>query len=155
MKKRLLCVALLLAVAALLACDASIMHISDENGTEDTTLAVLTEEELTDPMPQVIKRGAKRSNDRDAGTTTFTVRNMSGVEVLDSFEAEEDGACILTVTSSLTSGNLRLYVCNGGAIVADIPLGEGQRVTLSGLSGIVSVRAAAESAAFSVTVTRS
>lgn len=154
MKKRLLCAVLLLVLAAMCACDASILQIRDENGAEDTSLTALTEEDLLDPMPQVIKQGAKRSNDRDAGVITFKVEKMSGIEVLDSFTAEEENTYTLTVTSSRTAGNLRLYVCTQDAIVRDIPIGEEQHIVLSGLSGIVSVRAAAESAAFSVTVTR-
>lgn len=154
MKKRLLCAVLLLAVAALCACDASILQIRDENGDGDASLVTLTEEDLLDPMPQVIKQGAKRSGDRDAGITTFTVEKMSGVEVLDSFTADEESTYTLTVTSSRTAGNLRLYVSTKDAIVRDIPIGSEQQITLTGLSGVVSVRAAAESAAFSVTITR-
>lgn len=75
------------------------------------------------------------------------------MEELYTFDADPDATYHFTVTSNLTVGNLRLYICAGGGIVADIPLGEEQSVEVFGISGIASVRAAAESAAFSVEIT--
>ena len=151
MKKLLLCAVLVLTVIASVACDASILQIEDTNGASDTSLATLTDAELLDTMPQVVKQGAVRS-DR-GGVCRFRVKKMSGVEELYTFDADPDVTYHFTVTSNLTAGNLRLYICAGGGIVADIPLGEEQNVEVFGISGIASVRAAAESAAFSVKIT--
>lgn len=152
MKKLLLCVAMLLAMVMLPACDASILPIEDTNGEADTTLATLTDSDLTDPAPQVIKRGAKQSNKK--GICTLNVKQMSGVEVLYSFHADSEQTYRFKVTSSLTSGNLRLFAVADGAIIADIPIGKEQDVTISSISGVTSLRAAAESAAFSVEIRR-
>lgn len=151
MKKLLLC-ALLLAAIALVACDASILQIDDTNGADNSQLAVLTDDELVDPMPQVIKYRSVHSDKN--GVCSFRVEKMSGVEVLLTFDADTDATYTFTVSSSLTAGNLRLYICVGNAIVTDIPLGAAQSVTVSGISGVASLRAAAESAAFSVEITR-
>lgn len=151
MKKLLLCAVLLLSVLATVACDASILQIEDTNGAENAALATLTDADLVDTMPQVVKQGAVRSDRK--GVCRFRVKKMSGVEELYTFDADPDATYRFTVTSSLTAGNLRLYVCADKRIVADIPIGEGQSVTVSGISGIASVRAAAESAAFSVEIT--
>lgn len=151
MKKLLLCAVLLLSVLATVACDASILQIEDTNGAENAALATLTDAKLLDTMPQVVKQGAVRSDRK--GVCRFRVKKMSGVEELYTFDADPDATYRFTVTSSLTAGNLRLYICAGGGMVADIPIGEAQSVTVSGISGIASVRAAAESAAFSVEIT--
>lgn len=151
MKKLLLCAVLLLSVLATVACDASILQIEDTNGAENAALATLTDAKLLDTMPQVVKQGAVRSDRK--GVCRFRVKKMSGVEELYTFDADPDVTYHFTVTSNLTAGNLRLYVCAGGGIVADIPLGEEQSVEVFGISGIASVRAAAESAAFSVEIT--
>lgn len=57
MKKLLLCAVLLLSVLATVACDASILQIEDTNGAENAALETLTDAELLDTMPQVVKQG--------------------------------------------------------------------------------------------------
>ncbi len=135
--------ALLLAVS-LTSC-GSLSHIEDTNG-EDPALCSL-EQQLTDKTPDCLCNMFFESNTN--GNYTAHTGKLSGVRELCSFRVDEGETLCLQVTSTLESGNLRIYLYRDGEIVADLPLGEEQIVELAELeAGAYFVRVAGESAKF-------
>lgn len=143
----LITAALLIAVT-LTAC-GSVTHIEDTNGAENS-LCVLTEKELTDKHPNSLSN-VSVLNEKD-GVTEFSVRKFSGVKSIYSFQAKEGGSYTFEVTSELEEGNLRLFVWCGGEILQEIAVGGAQTVTVSGVNGRCELRAAGESANFSMSI---
>ena len=143
----LIAVALLFAVT-LTAC-GSATHIEDANGAENS-LCVLTEKELTDKHPNSLSNMSVL-NEKD-GVTEFSVRKFSGVKSIYSFRAKADRSYTLEVTSELEEGNLRLFVWCGGEIMQGIAVGGAQTVTVNGANGRCELRAAGESANFSMSI---
>ena len=142
--------ALLLALAVLLSACGSFSHIPDTNGDADTSLCSITPEELTASSVHVLERNTVRST--SGGRTSFRTQKLSGITEIYRFPNREEGGCVFTVRSAVTSGNLKLYFYSDGEILYDIPTGQTVTVTLPGGRGQCALRAAGESAAFSVEI---
>ncbi len=129
----------LLLVSMLVSCS----HIEDTNGPDDTSLAVLTEEEVMSwadhgtsfySVTEVVN-----------GKYSYKVGKLSGVETLESY----NGKTTYMLKSSLTlnSGNLRAILFCDGVYLCDIPLGESE-IPLSADAKKYKIRFAGESANF-------
>ncbi len=142
-------VAAALVIATVLSGCVSLKHIEDTNG-EDTSLCRLTDDELTANRTQSLAyRLTKKESHRKL---RLSVEKLSGVMVLCRFRAREDASYLFDISPELNAGNLRLYFWCDGEIIQDIALDGAQSVTISGLNGACELRAAAESASFSVRV---
>lgn len=142
--------ALLLALAVLLSACGSFSHIPDTNGDADTSLCSITPEELTARSVRVLEQNTMRSTSN--GRTSFRTQKLSGITEICRFTGQENDDCVFTVRSAVTSGNLKLYFYSDGKILYDIPAGQTVTVTLPGMQGQCALRAAGESAAFSVEI---
>ncbi len=150
MKKYFCIFAALLLAAALTAC-GGFTHIEDTNG-DDTSLCALTEETLTANGTRSLANFS--STRRKNGEVSFRAEKMSGVRSIYCFRAKDGETYTLEISSALENGNLRLFVWCDGEILQDVSTGEAQTVFIDGVSGRCEVRAAAESAKFSVRVVR-
>lgn len=133
----------------LCAC-SSVQHIEDTNGSEDTSLCTLTEEELVSPHPKCLTQGSSISHYKNM--VYFLPLKMSGVKTLDKFTVKAGETYEFTGAVTVNSGNVRIYVICDGKIVLDIPTGLFNSLPLSGVEGKCKLRAAAESAKFSLDI---
>lgn len=142
----------LIFAAALLFCSCGAMaHIADTNGDEDFSLCEITDEQLTAKDPQYVRELSSITQNNN--TIKFSVKKMSGVDIVYSFKADNKHTYSVTVTPSLTSGNLYLYWYHDGEIVQKAAVDEaGVYSACFDESGIYQLRAAAESAEFSVEI---
>ena len=145
--KRYLIVALtLILCVGFVACS----HIEDTNGETETGLATLTNTELTAKAPSYTTTVSVRSEVN--GQSTLKVKKFSGVDRLDSVRVKEGAASVnFTVSTTLTSGNLYVYVYKDGKILGDLSLCKGATLKLeSPAAGEYELRIAGESAEFTV-----
>lgn len=82
----------------------------------------------------------------------FLPLKMSGVKTLDKFTVKAGETYEFTGAVTVNSGNVRIYVVCDGKIVLDIPTGLFNSLPLSGVEGKCELRAAAESAKFSLDI---
>lgn len=141
---------LVLICALITTCACFFKHIEDTNGEEDISLCSITEERLCQSGTSYVVMAYVSSHINN--TYNFSAEKMSGVRELISFNASSNNSYAFNITSSVTRGNLRLYFLNKGKIAEDVEIGGTDRVVISGISGKCELRAAAESAAFSVEV---
>lgn len=142
--------ALLLALALLLSGCGSLSHIPDTNGTEDFSLCSITQEELVAKSTHVLQQNTVTASSN--GRVSFRTQKFSGITEIYRFTNRDGGDRVFTVSSDLTGGNLKLYFYSDGKILYDIPVGQTVTVTLPAVEGPCALRAAGESAAFSVEV---
>ena len=125
-------------------------HIEDTNGADDYSLCTITEERICSGATSSVEFGAVSTS--FGSETKYSVQKMSGVKVLSKTNADPANTYVCTITSSVTSGNLRVCFVNKGKIVYDVEINKTVHVELSNLSGTLELRVAGESAAFSITV---
>lgn len=148
MKAKLL--ACLLCVLSLALClTACVGQIEDTNG-EDTSLCVITDEEITEKNPSYYAVGMVRSQVN--GKQSVRVNQISGVYELDAYTAE-GGTLTLTLSTTLYEGNLRIVLLCDGTYLQDIPVGEAQAVVIPNANAKYQIRLAAESAKLDATLT--
>lgn len=139
------------AVLVLCSCETYTSHIDDLNGENDFSLCKLNERQLLTDKPHVLKQNAVLS--QNGGNVSFSVKKMSGVEVLYSLTAKSGDVCTVTADTSCISGNLRLFWWHDGNIIKDIPVNEPQSFKMTFKeSGKYELRAAAESANFTADI---
>ena len=140
--------------------------IDDINGT-DTSLAVLTEEKIVTSEDE--RYGATHVGDGTYGEQTNTAKayraidydkcvfhcaEISGIKDMQMTNISTD-ELILTIESTLESGNLEIFIIIDGALYEKVPIGQTYTTTLKGIANKnVLVRFGAESAKMSITVTR-
>lgn len=149
--KRIIASVLAAALLLLPLCScSSVQHIEDTNGAEDTSLCTLTEEELVSPHPKCLTQGSSISHYKNM--VYFLPLKMSGVKTLDKFTVKAGETYEFTGAVTVNSGNVCIYVICDGKIVLDIPTGLFNSLPLSGVEGKCELRAAAESAKFSLDI---
>ena len=141
---------LLLALALLLSACGSLTHIPDTNGAEDFSLCSITQEELVAKSTHVLQQKTVSSSSN--GRASFRTQKLSGITEIYRFTNRDGGARVFTVSSDLTEGNFKLYFYSDGKILYDVPVGQTVSITLTGVEGPCALRAAGESAAFSVEI---
>lgn len=128
-------------------------QIEDKNGAEDFSLATLTEEELTQLNPTFYAIGAKTTSRADF--CCYTVKKLSGVKPLFSVFLNAGETCEVSVSTGRSAGNLRIfvYLAEEKRILSTVEIGKDVLVRISAeKSGDYEIRAAAESAEFSVEI---
>ena len=142
-------------------------QIADENGADNTALAVLGEEEIVNKLDKYATSmsGEKRSGGRsmitggslreyDYDSFLGTYGSISGVKTLLATKTDAD-TLLVTFESTLESGNMELFIIIDGVIDRRVAANEKTTVSLEGVAGkTVLVKLAGESAECQVTVTR-
>ena len=138
------------------------LEIADENGEENYSLAVLTENEICEEEPKFsckvfgvgIDENAQNINDSDKVTAEAKAA-FSGVAVLQKTECEAE-TVTFTVNCVRAKGNLRVVLLGENMhVLHDFTVGESSSFTLEGAKGkSFELRLAGESAEFTVTVER-
>lgn len=141
------------------------MEIKDQNGPEDTSLAVLSQEDLVtgESCTMTGHSQKKYGNESQAGSK---YEEVDGATVSNSF-GKVSGVCTvhatkisaetltLTITSTLELGNMELAVIVDGEYYCNVPINQTATIELKEVSGkLVLVRLAGESAKAEVTVSR-
>ena len=152
-------------VAVLLMVFWPSVDIADSNGN-DSSLAVLTLDELLSEKNQYSARGmyyftegnqtkvGKKWGEVDYDTCSFSFEKISGTKTLHATKVNAD-TVTLHITSELTSGNAEIVILADGEYYTHAPVGQEQDFVLEKVSGkLVLVRLGAESAEFSVSVSR-
>ena len=147
MKSKIYIFAVFILISLLALSSCSIGHVEDTNG-EDTEPVTITDGDITDGSSHVATLSSKGQAN---GTYYYNVRKLSGVFSLNKHSAS-DGSLTVNMSATLLSGNARIAIVKDGKIVADIPFGENQTVTLEG-SGLYEIKIAAESAQLSIEYT--
>ncbi len=145
---------LLISAVLLCSCGLPLRHIADTNGEEDSSLCTLTEEALC--AEHTTRLTYKTVRLRSGNKQSYKAGKFSGVETLFTFTYDADHPLTLTLQTERTEGNLRLFWWHDGEIVKDIPTNAFySEIESFPENGRYELRAAGESAAFSVEMTES
>lgn len=142
-------------------------HIPDQNGEENTALAVLTEDEIVAYASRYVSsmsgesRGGKKSqiNDRtlkeyDSDTVSISCGSISGFQTLMATRTDSD-SLLLTIDSLLESGNMEIFIIVDDVVYQRISGNKETTVQLDDIKGkTVLVKIAGESAKCKVSVSR-
>ena len=144
-----LILALLTCVMLLASCSG---HIKDKNGPDDVSVSFKTED-LVNGSTSVT---ANNYDVKEEGNVyTYADDKVSGIMKI--CEIDPDGKLTFKVDSTLTEGNLMIYVMhkgNANTVVGEIPVGEGETFTVDEPEyGKYILRIAAESANMDIKVT--
>ena len=132
--------------------------IEDLNGPDDTSLAVLTEEDITAKVIEASGLSHTSYNLGDFlgnllgnnGTVKFKGKNFNGVYELHSTNIFHSTGVIYDIIDfQITSGNCRMFVVNEGEIVAEFSPEDNFPVNVGALEGYTRLLLAGESADFS------
>ena len=160
MKKKLLgiAVAVFLIVWGVSFFFGGVEPIEDINGPDDTSLAVLTEEDIT--AKTISSSGLRQSSLSmgdllgnllgNNGTVRFHSKNFNGIyEIQSSTILYSTGNVYDIIDFKINSGNCRLFVVNEGKIVAELSPEDDFPVDVGALEGFTRLLLAGESADFS------
>jgi hypothetical protein len=159
------CVILLALAAAIVLIvmgRAKPIDIPDENGAEDYSLAVLTDNEICEEAPKYSCRVFGVGIDENADSANNSAKivaeaksSFSGVAVLQKTECETEKVTF-TVNCERTAGNLRVMLMSENMYVLhDFAVGESSSFTVENAKGkTFQLRAAGESAEFTIVVER-
>ena len=150
LKKNILWIILAITMAVFFAgwmLGSDIEHIEDANGPDDTSLAVITDENIINQDMGALNVNLHRSLVNDG--VTCESDNFSGVYriFLTNFLFDSDFEMELS-NFHVNSGNFRMCIVNEGKIIADVEPGMFAEVSLSGLNGAFELIIAGESADF-------
>ena len=142
------------------------VDIADKNGKEDTSLAVIQLEQILDTQNTyhaIYNRNSQSGEQtRTSGTLKkydwdkcfFSSRKASGIMTLHATNTDHNNM-VLNVESSLTDGNMEIFVIVDGKCYDCLAVGEKHRVEFKEVANkTVVVKVAVESAAFSISVSR-
>lgn len=142
------------------------MQIGDQNGPEDTSLAVLSQEDIVKggkcTMTAHIQKKygnasqvSSKYDDVDGETVSHTFGKVSGVCTVHATKTSAQ-TLTLTITSTLVSGNMELAVIVDGEHYCNVPINQTMRIVIENVRGkTVFVRLGGESAKAEVSVSRS
>lgn len=154
--KRYLCIGLLLIVCvSLAACDLKVdfnlKHIEDTNGADDHSLTTITKEQLLGNSGAV-KLLSVRSQVNDK--IEYSVDKFTGVEMVEEVRVKNGvGSITFAVNTTLTEGNMYVYVRHDGQIVGELAIGKDDALTIEKpTSGKYELCIAGESAKFKMVI---
>ena len=144
-----LSIALIICALSLVSCSG---HIKDKNGPDDVSVSI-AEDKLISGSTSVT--ATNYDVKQEGNVYTYADEKVSGV--MNICDIDPDGKLTFKVDSTLTAGNLMIYVLhkgNNNVIEGEIPVGEGQSFTIDEpSSGKYVLRIAAESANVDIKVT--
>ena len=130
------------------ASKTGIEHVADTNGTEDMSLAVITD------MDIVNMNYGSRGFSKTEGmlNVKFSSKQFTGVTELfyNNYVGSNNTVVLNFSEFTVTEGNFVLVVVNEGKILAKIEPGDALEYTFENISGVFSVRVAGESAAYTI-----
>lgn len=159
------CLLVIILVAVVLFRSGT-QQIADQNGVENTSLAILTREDIiSEKMCTILnhsvtatgRKSTAESEYRDVDYTTVSHKygKLSGVQTAHATKTSAQ-SITLTITTTLNSGNMEVVVVIEGEYYQSVPLNQTTKITLDNVSDkTVLVRVAGESAQGEVSVTRS
>lgn len=142
------------------------MQIEDQNGSEDTSLAVLSQEDIVEGGKCTMTAHSQKKygnasqagsqyDDVDGGTVSHSFGKVSGVCTVHATKTSAQ-TLTLTITSTLKSGNMELAVIVDGEYYCNVPINQTTQIVLEDVRGkTVFVRLGGESAKAEVSVSRS
>ena len=146
--KRLL--AVLLTALLLLGCTAcASAEIEDTNGPEDSSLAVITEENILKLDLPSGGYGVRTNSNR----VTCYGKGFSGVTEILSTNLLAGTFEVNLMDFTVSGGNFRMVVVHDDKILMDVAPGT-EQIRLDGLKGYISLRVAGESADYSFSMTK-
>ena len=143
--RKYLVLGLLLACLLLTSVGCAItdaLHYEDQNGEDDYSLALLTEEEMISSTKNIKELSTKTNLN---GVVTLTSSRFSGVMEVERLKTAKK-TIVLHVESTVTQGNLGVFISNGETIVSYVPINSSETLKLPG--GSYSFRIAGESAKY-------
>lgn len=144
---------LIVAYVAYSMLTSDLEHIEDQNGPEDYTLAVITDENIIKQDMGALNISMSTGLLNDG--VTFKSDRFTGVYrvVLTNFLFDSD--FLMDVTGFyVNSGNFRMCIVNDGKIIADVEPGMFATCELSDLNGSFELIIAGESADFEFSLDR-
>lgn len=142
-------------------------NIPDQNGAEDSSLAVLTRDDILSEQVRsvviggsTVKNGAStdvtgNSSEYDADRVRVSIGSISGVRTIHATKNQCDQVT-LTVESELKAGNAALVVLVDGEYYCDVAINTTDSITVKDAAGkLIEVRLAGESAKIKISVSRS
>lgn len=140
--------------------------VEDINGVEDSSLAVITLEEIVSKKEYYSSKKVSYGTDGDDSDITgnldqydydecrYTVALFSGIKIIQATKTDSD-TLTLKFSTERQSGNLEIVVIVDGEYYCHVDATGTQSVTLAGVSGkTILVKVAGESAQFKITVDR-
>lgn len=141
-------------------------HIEDINGTEDSSLAVITREDfitVNNHYKATLTSGSQtgeqtnvsgRLEDCDYTRCSLSAKKTSGIHTLQATQTDAN-SITLHIESTLSSGNMEIIVVIDGEYDQHIPVNSKQSIVLEDVAEkLVLVKAAAESAEMNIVVER-
>lgn len=142
------------------------IDIEDINGEQDTSLAVITRDELLtlENHYSAFYNFSKQEGEQTKVTGTlrncdyeecsYSTKKISGVMTLQSTKTEAE-QLTLDISSRLEKGNIRIVILVDGDYYTDVPINQTAKVTLTDISEkTVALKFGAESAALQISVKR-
>lgn len=142
MKKCGLFILIIMMALVLVSCGK--LEIADTNGEANYELCQLNEDDLLKKSPKYFVKNCTTTNNNEKAT--FEVALMSGVKSVFTYNAKKDDTRNFTVKSEVFEGNVKIFVCNKGKIIYDVPINSDVNVKIASVEGKVEFRVAGESA---------
>ena len=141
-------------------------HIEDNNGSENTSLAVITKEEfisVNNNYKATLTSGSQtgsqtdvsgRLEDCDYTRCSMSAKKASGIHTLQATQTDAN-SITLNIDSTLSGGNMEIIIVIDGEYYQHIPVNSKQSIVLENVAEkLVLVKIAAESAEVNIVVER-
>lgn len=144
----------------------SLMHIADQNGENDTSLAVISRNEILEGKHCTVfahtqtasgssSQTGPQYDDIDKDAVSHTFGKLSGVYTVHATKADVQ-ILKLTISSTIQSGNMELAIIVDGEYRCSVPISQTAQITLENIRDkTVLVRLAGESAKAEISINRS
>lgn len=151
-KISVLALALLICAFSFVSCGD---HIKDKNGPDDHSVSFSEKDLLSGSTTFTATNGYDVKE--EGNVYSYADEKSSGIKTICEIDPEADKPLTFKVDSTLTEGNLKIYVMlkgNTNQLVGEIPVGEGETFAVDAPEyGKYMLRIAAESANFDIKVT--
>lgn len=156
----------IISAVIILAINSGPEHIEDNNGIEDTSLAVITIDEFvsTNDHYTALLSGFSEKGDQtdvfgtldevDYSRCSWSSKKISGIRTLQATQTDAN-SMTLTIESTLNSGNMEIIIVIDGEYYQHVTINSKQTIVLEDIAGkLVLVKMAAESAEMRTVVER-
>jgi len=156
----------IISAVIILAINSGPEHIEDNNGIEDTSLAVITIDEFvsTNDHYTALHSGFSEKGDQtdvfgtldevDYSRCSWSSKKISGIRTLQATQTDAN-SMTLTIESTLNSGNMEIIIVIDGEYYQHVNINSKQTIVLEDIAGkLVLVKMAAESAEMRTVVER-
>lgn len=130
----------------LIFCAGCFSHIPDENGSEDYSLCIITEEEILDTSNSFFRQNAINGSENN-GNRFSKAEWFSGVYSLQKFTISDEECYQIHYSCVRNSGNLRIVLIKDGQIIQDFNQDENSPIAIE-QAGDYEIKIAGESAQY-------